>query len=67
MAPVVEVDGQAGPAAGMMARAPAPEVEVARVEAEVRAAVAEAAASGLHRHYRTWLYRGCRLRSVGIE
>ena len=67
MALVVEADGPVELAAGMMAQAPAPEVEVARVEAEVRAAVAEATASGLHRHYRTWLYRGCRLRNVGIE
>jgi len=64
---VVEADGQVGPAAGKMARVQAPAVLVTRVEAEARAAVAEATASGLHRRYRTWLCRGYLLRNAGIE
>jgi len=66
MALVVEVDGRAGSVAGTMARVQASGVGGMRVEVEVRAAVAEAMVSGLHRHYRTWLYHDCRLRNVGI-
>ena len=63
---MVEVEGQAGSMAGTMAPAQEPGVEGVSVEAEARAAVAEAMVSGLHRRCRTWLCHGYRHRNVGI-